>query len=186
MNKQTIESILRNPSLPFAVHEFAWLSPDGVPFDARVREMCASNRCGLYGKTWTCPPGVGEWEALRDECRSYAHALVFTTKHTLDDDFDYEGIQQSGVLHKQLDRVIADALRTQGIPHHLYSAGGCTLCKTCTYPDAPCRFPERVHRSMEACGVDVGALSRACGLKYNNGPQTVTYFSMILFPHEKG
>ena len=101
MNQQAIETILRDPSLPFAVHELAWLDPREVPFDARVREMCASNRCGLYGKTWTCPPGVGEWEDLRDECRSYAHALVFTTKHVLDDDFDFEGIQLSGVLHKQ-------------------------------------------------------------------------------------
>lgn len=181
MQKEFLEQLLSAPSLPFAVHEFAWLDPCDVPFDARVREMCASNRCGLYGKTWTCPPGVGEWEQLRDECRSYAHTLVFTTKHTLDDDFDFEGIQQSGVLHKQLDLALADALRAQGIPHLLYSAGGCSLCKACTYPDAPCRFPERVHRSMEACGVDAGALSRACGLRYNNGPQTVTYFSMILF-----
>ena len=182
MNREKIEAILRDDSLPFAVHELAWLSPCDVPFDARVRDMCASNRCGLYNKTWTCPPGVGEWEQLRDECHAHAHALIFTTKHVLEDDFDFEGIGQSGVLHKQLDRAIDQALKAHGIPHQLYSAGGCSICKTCTYPDAPCRFPDRVHRSMEACGIDVGTLSRACGLKYNNGPQTVTYFSMILFP----
>ena len=179
--KKRIEQILKDPSLPFAVHELAWLAPCDVPFDARVREMCASNRCGLYAKTWTCPPAVGDWEALRDECYTYAHALVFTTKHVLEDDFDFEGIQQSGVLHKQLDRTLDEQLGAEKIPHLLYSAGGCSLCKACTYPDAPCRHPERVHRSMEACGIDVGALARKCGLKYNNGPQTVTYFSMLLF-----
>ena len=181
MNKAQIESILRAPSLPFAVHELAWLSPCDVPFCAEVRGMCESNRCGLYNKTWTCPPGVGDWEALRDECRSYTHALVFTTKHVLDDDFDFEGIANSGVVHKQLDRALAEQLKHAGIPHQLYSAGGCSICERCTYPDSPCRFPDRVHRSMEACGIDVGALARACGLRYNNGPLTVTYFSMIVF-----
>lgn len=181
MNKEQVESILRAPSLPFAVHELAWLSPCDVPFCAEVRGMCESNRCGLYNKTWTCPPGVGDWETLRDECRSYTHALVFTTKHVLDDDFDFEGIANSGVVHKQLDRALAEQLKHAGIPHQLYSAGGCSICERCTYPDSPCRFPDRVHRSMEACGIDVGALARACGLRYNNGPQTVTYFSMIVF-----
>ncbi len=181
MIKSAVEAILRSPALPFAVHELAWLSPCDVPFCAEVRGMCESNRCGLYNKTWTCPPGVGDWETLRDECRSYTYALVFTTKHVLEDDFDFEGITNSGAVHKQLDRAIAEGLKDAGIAHHLYSAGGCNLCKQCTYPSAPCRFPDRVHRSMEACGIDVGALARACNLRYNNGPQTVTYFSMIVF-----
>ena len=184
MNENTktqIEQIIQATDLPWTIHQFAWLDPCDVPFCAEVRDMCKSNRCGLYGKTWTCPPGVGNWETLRDECRSYAHALVFTTKHILDDDFDFEGITDAGKRHKQADLALAERLKEAGIPHHLYSAGGCTLCKTCTYPDAPCRFPERVHRSMEACGIDVGALARACNLRYNNGPQTVTYFSMIVF-----
>lgn len=181
MNKEQVEAILRAPSLPYAVHELAWLSPCDVPFDARVRDMCASNRCGLYGKTWTCPPAVGDWDDLRDECYTYAHALVYTTKHVLEDDFDFEGITAAGTHHKQLDRALDEKLCEQGIAHRLYSAGGCSLCKTCTYPDTPCRFPDRVHRSMEACGIDVGALAKKCGLKYNNGAQTVTYFSMIVF-----
>ena len=181
MNKEQVESILRDPALPFAVHEFAWICPCEVPFDARVRDMCASNRCGLYGKTWTCPPGVGDWAFLRDECHAYAHALVFTSKHVLEDDFDFEGITAAGTHHKQLDRALDGMLRNLDIPHRLYSAGGCSLCSSCTYPSAPCRHPEQVHRSMEACGIDVGALAKKCGLRYNNGPQTVTYFSMIVF-----
>lgn len=137
MNKEQVEAILRAPSLPYTVHELAWLSPCDVPFDA---------------------------------------------KHVLEDDFDFEGITAAGTHHKQLDRALDEKLCEQGIAHRLYSAGGCSLCKKCTYPDAPCRFPDRVHRSMEACGIDVGALAKKCGLRYNNGAQTVTYFSMIVFP----
>ena len=33
---------------------------------------------------------------------------------------------------------------------------------------------------MEACGIDVVSLSRTAGIRYNNGPDTVTYFSLLL------
>ena len=58
---------------------------------------------------------------------------------------------------------------------------GCELCASCTYPDAPCRFPDRAGPSVEAWGINVMLLAKQLGVKYNNGPNTVTYFSMILF-----
>ncbi len=179
--KETIEMLLGDKGLPYHVHEFAWVGPQEIPFSEGVRGMCAANRCGLYGKSWACPPAVGDWQTLRDECYAYAHALIFTTKHVLEDDFDIEGMEQAALDHKQFNHKLAELLDAQGIRYLLYGAGGCTLCQKCTYPDAPCRFPDRAHRSMEACGIDVGALARKCDLRYNNGPQTVTYFSMLVF-----
>jgi predicted metal-binding protein len=181
MQKELIEQLLSDPSLPCTVHELAWVSPRDIPFSEGVRGMCAANRCGVYGKSWACPPGVGDWETLRDECYSYARILVYTTKHVLEDDFDIEGMQQAAQNHKQFDRTLSDLLEAHGIAYHLYGAGTCALCPSCTYPDAPCRFPTRAHHSMEACGIDVGALARLCGIKYNNGALTVTYFSMLAF-----
>lgn len=181
MQKELIEQLLSDPTLPCTVHELAWVSPRTIPFSEGVRGMCAANRCGMYGKSWACPPGVGDWQTLRDECYAHTHALIFTTKHVLEDDFDIEGMQKAAEDHKTFNRTLCDLLEAHAIPCLLYGAGGCTLCKTCTYPDAPCRFPTRAHRSMEACGIDVGALARLCGIKYNNGPLTVTYFSMLVF-----
>ncbi len=57
---------------------------------------------------------------------------------------------------------------------------GCNLCPICTYPDAPCRHPDRAIPSVEACGIHVVEFSRNIGLKYNNGPNTVTYFCIVL------
>ncbi len=34
---------------------------------------------------------------------------------------------------------------------------------------------------MEAAGINVVHLSRDCGIKYINGADTVTYFSLLLF-----
>ena len=73
-------------SLPDSVpqiHESAWVNPADIPFSADVRKMCEDNRCGMYGKCWTCPPGVGDWEVLRDKYQAYKEAYVFTSCHAL-------------------------------------------------------------------------------------------------------
>ena len=163
------------------VHESAWIDPATIPFSEEVRKMCEVNRCGKYGTCWTCPPAVGPWDALRDKYRAYKEAYVFTTCHALEDSFDIEGMQEAAEAHKRLDMLIAEHLsECKGQYAHL-GAGGCTICTKCTYPDAPCRFPEKTRQSMEACGIDVVTLSRQCGIKYINGADTVTYFSLLLF-----
>ncbi len=163
------------------IHEAAWVDPETIPFSEEVRKMCEVNRCGKYGTCWTCPPAVGPWDELRDKYRTYREAYVFTTCHALEDSFDFEGMQEAAAAHKRLDVLIAETLSEfRGQYAHL-GAGGCTICEKCTYPDASCRFPERTRQSMEACGIDVVTLSRTCGIKYINGADTVTYFSMLLF-----
>jgi predicted metal-binding protein len=67
-----------------------------------------------------------------------------------------------------------------GKTNPVFGAGGCTICEACAYPDL-CRFPDKAYSSIEAAGIDVTELSRAGGVRYNNGINTVTYFSMILF-----
>ena len=179
--KEILTSLLANlpDDLP-KIHESAWISPKDIPFSAEVRELCRANRCGRYGKSWSCPPGVGEWTDLRDRYQSFDEAFLFTTCHELEDSFDYEGMLAAGDLHKKLDDLIADALYGfNGKCVHL-SAGACNICEKCTYPDAQCRFPDKARQSLEASGIDVVSLARVCGVRYINGPETVTYFSLIL------
>ena len=58
--------------------------------------------------------------------------------------------------------------------------GGCTKCKKCTYPDAPCRFPNRMCPSMEGAGLVVNAVCTKNGMKYNHGPNTICYTACFL------
>lgn len=168
-------------SLPYPIHESAFLSPRKILFCQEVRDACKANLCGMYGKCWTCPPGVGRWEELRDHYQSFANAFVFTTLHTLEDSFDVEGMSEGREAHKRTEQAMETALRSQAEPFEICGAEGCTLCKKCTYPDAPCRHPERIHRSMEATGIHVVKLAADCGIHYCNGVNTVTYFSIIFW-----
>ncbi len=150
-----------------------------LKFQEEVVASCKMNYCGMYGKTWMCPPGVGTLDSLVEKYSKYDNFFVFTTKHNIEDSFDIEGMGVAREEHKKLEEVAYNALK--GEVFVLLSAGGCNICEKCTYPDSPCRFPERSRPSMEACGINVLELSRDVGINYINGENTVTYFSLVLF-----
>ena len=59
-------------------------------------------------------------------------------------------------------------------------AGACTICKECTYPDEPCRFPDKMISSMEAYGIVVSDICSANNIPYYYGPNTLTYVGCVL------
>ena len=59
--------------------------------------------------------------------------------------------------------------------------GACRLCEKCTWPDEPCRFPELVFPSMEACGLFVSQVCKDNGVPYYYGPNTMAFVSCCLF-----
>lgn len=160
-------------------HECGLISADRVEFLDSVRAACAVNYCGQYGTRWTCPPGVGTVAEWRDKCLVYRTALVFSTKHELEDPYDFEGMAAASKAHSAIECALLDEL---GFEDRLVlGAGACDLCEKCTYPSAPCRFPSRAQPTVEACGISVVDLAKACGMRYNNGENTVTYFSVVFF-----
>jgi predicted metal-binding protein len=164
-------------------HEYADVPASLLVFSREFFDTCATNACGHYNKSWTCPPATGTMEEQCERILAYKNVFVFTTMHTLEDSFDYEGMSEGRELHLRLTLELYNSLGNQ---FPFYSAGGCPLCKDkdgnsrCAYPD-PCRFPEKKIDSMEAAGINVTELSRAAGIRYNNGPNTVTYFSFALW-----
>ena len=169
------------PNTVCPIHESKWILPQEIPFSAEVRGMCEANRCGRYGTSWSCPPGCGDWEALREEFYAYKAAFVFTTCHALEDSFDIEGMEAAAQAHQNLDDALAEVLSHSDLRYIHLGMGACNICKTCTYPQAPCRHPKQMRRPPEACGIDVCAMSKSIGIRYINGPDTVTYFSILLF-----
>ena len=159
--------------------ETAVLPTERVVFAAEVREACARNACGRYGKSWTCPPGVGELADLREKYGAFSHVFVLTTRHPLEDSFDFEGMTAAGQEHNRIAETVLCGIRE--FPNEVLIAHGCNRCEHCTYPDAPCRFPELAKPSGEACGIDVVALAGAANVHYYGGPNTVTYFSVLFF-----
>ena len=40
--------------------------------------------------------------------------------------------------------------------------------------------PEEATPSVEACGLFIAEMAEPCGLNYINGPNTVTYFGLVM------
>ena len=159
------------------------IGAEQIVMDRRFREQCASNACGVYGKCWMCPPNVGDIDALMEEARGYASALLYQSIHQLEDSFDYEGMVEGGRRHSMLSSRLDQALKSAGYSGFLHlSKGGCGVCATCAkIENKPCRFPEKALASLEAYGVNVSATVKHTSMKYINGVNTVTYFGLILF-----
>ena len=166
---------------PYPIHQYAFISPIDIPFTKEVRAACEANLCGRYGKSWACPPGAGDWEELRDHYKNYKNALVYTTKHDLEDSFDIEGMDEGRIQHEKLDQTVLGLLENEKEPFELLGAGSCSLCEKCTYPDAPCRFPDQLYPAIEGHGILVNLLAAPAGIRYINGPDTVTYFGGLFF-----
>lgn len=162
------------------------LNVKALVFMPEVREMCSVDRCHSYGKNWRCPPGCGSIEDAATQAANYSYGLLVQTIGHMEDDFDYETISEAGERHKENFARLIDRLKTRYDDILPMGAGTCELCKTpegrpnCTYPDAPCRFPDKSISSMEAYGLWVSRVCELSGVPYNNGKSTITYTSCYL------
>ena len=172
-----IERLLSHPEIT----EYRIIDTTDIPFSEAVVEACRANRCGQYGTRWTCPPGVGELSEIKARILNYQHAVVFTRKHDLEDSFDIDGMREGMEHARDIFKQFRETLKRNGIPHMGLGCEGCSLCPVCSYPTAPCRHPDLAAPSVEACGIHVVNMSRQIGVRYNNGPNTVTYFCVLLF-----
>lgn len=159
------------------------VSTDLIPFDPALREMCEMNSCGMFGKTYTCPPHAGTPEALMKEAKAYKNVTLFQKVYPLEDSFDFEGMVEA---KQQFHRLTADILkicRENLDDFLLLGAGGCPLCERCGVQDGiPCRFPDLTYGNLESYCIQVSQLAKLCDMRYINGPDTVTYFGAIFTP----
>ena len=156
-----------------------------VEFEPSFRDMCRSNACGMYDRSWMCPPCIGEIHDLIAKAKSYQWALVYQTVNALEDSYDIEGMLEAG---KQMN-ALTEKVRCNldfGKDALMLGAGGCRICKVCAkVEEKPCRFPEKAISSLEAYGVNCSKLAELAGMKYINGQDTVTYFGAVFFNEQE-
>lgn len=151
-----------------------------LEFLPEVREMCAAGRCHAYGTRWTCPPACGTLEEAAAHAARYRRGVLLQSTAELEDDFDVETMQETERLHQKRFMAFADRVRAVYPDCLPMGSGTCTVCETCTYPDAPCRFPQKAIPSMEAYGLWVSKVCEQSGIKYYYGPKTITYSACVL------
>ncbi len=160
----------------------AWaFDPGLLRFLPEVRDMCSAEKCGRYGHSWSCPPACGSLEDAKREAAAYSQGILLQTVGELEDEFDFEGMEAAAKRHKEAFLRFCARLAELGEPSMPMSAGSCTLCAKCTYPDAPCRFPEKVFPSMEARGLLVSEVCALAGAPYYYGKNKLAYTGCVLY-----
>lgn len=156
------------------------LDPATICLKQEVREMCAGNSCGQYGKRWSCPPGCGTLETCSEQIKGYSYGILVQTVGDVEDTFDFESMMEIEAAHKVRFAEMYSALRSESGDVLALGAGCCTQCTSCTYPNNPCRFPEKMISSMEAYGMLVLEVCKANDLQYYYGPEKMAYTSCFL------
>ena len=147
---------------------------------ADVRQMCAADKCGAYGKNWTCPPYCGTLEECGSKRRQYSRGILLQTVGITEKTIDTRAYRRIEQQHLEHFHRICEEIRNVH-PHALcLGSGGCRICGKCAFPES-CRFPEKACSSMEGYGLFVTNVCRSNGLSYHYGPRTITYTSCILF-----
>ncbi len=151
-----------------------------VPMEM-VRSACASDKCGAYGKNWSCPPYCGTLEECGDKLRAYSRGILLQTVGMLEKTIDTKGYARVEGEHLAAFYRFAEQVRREYPNALCLASGGCRICGSCAWPE-PCRFPEKAFSSMEGYGLFVTRVCRDNGMEYSHGPRTVSYCACVLFP----
>jgi predicted metal-binding protein len=176
----TIDALAVRAKDEFGFEETGRLNMEALVFMPEVRAMCEADRCKAYGKCWSCPPGCGTLEEISERAKAYQEGIIVQSVGQLEDEFDIETMMEIDKLHVKRFAQFAAAVREIQPDCLPMAAGACSVCETCTCPDAPCRFPDRAIPSMEAYGLFVSDVCTRSGMKYNYGKCTICYTSCIL------
>lgn len=145
-----------------------------------VRDMCAADKCGAYGKNWTCPPYCGTLDECNNRLQQYSRGILLQSVGITEKTIDTRAYRRTEAQHLEHFHQLCEELR-KVYPHALcLGSGGCRICSKCAFPES-CRFPEKACSSMEGYGLFVTQVCRDNGLSYHYGERTVTYTACILF-----
>ncbi len=146
-----------------------------------VRDMCSADRCGAFGKNWTCPPHCGTLDECEAKLRRCSRGILLQTVGKTEKAIDTRAYRRTEQRHLEQFHALADQIRKAYPAALCLGSGGCRVCKTCAYPK-DCRFPERACPSMEGYGLFVTQVCRDSGVPYYHGDRTITYTACILLP----
>lgn len=145
-----------------------------------VRDMCSADRCGAYGRNWTCPPHCGTLNECGRKIRSYNRGILVQTVGTTRKRIDTKAYRRTEEKHLELFHSLCAQIRKVYPDALCLGTGGCRVCHPCAYPQS-CRFPEKACSSMEGYGLFVTQVCRDNGLPYHHGEGTITYSACVLF-----
>ncbi len=163
---------------------YTYIDPRALEFSPRIRHICKAE-CPMYGKTWACPPAVGEVAQCAEKCLGYDKCLLIGTITETRDITDIADTLATRAAHEEVTNRVRDLFREQNVEPYVLSTEACALCERCAYLDGqPCRLPERMHPCVESHGINLIPTLEANGLDFYYGGNIITWYSLLFFKEE--
>ena len=157
------------------------IDPRELEFSDRIRWIC-EHECPMYGKTWACPPAVGEVSQCEKKCLSYENCLMIGTVAEVRDIADIAETLSTRPAHEEVTNLVRDIFREQGVEPYVLSTEACDICERCAFLDGqPCRHPDRMHPCVESHGINLIPTLEENGLDFQYGENIVTWYSLPFF-----
>lgn len=177
MDKVLLEEQLSQ--LPLYVYQF--LDPKVLDFNERVRWIC-QNECPMYGKTWACPPAVGDVAQCKARCLGYSHCLMIATITEVADISDIQETLATRGEHEAITNEVRELFRQQGVEPYILSTEACAICEHCAYLDGePCRLSGKMHPCVESHGINIIPTLEENGIEFQFGSNVVTWVSLLFY-----
>ncbi len=176
MDRQKLEEQLA--VLP--LYEYAFIDTDELQFSERVRYICETE-CPMYNTTWACPPAVGTVAACQKRVMAFKEGLLIATITEVSDIANIRETLATRADHEAITRQVLEMVHRQATDTLTLSTEACAHCARCTWPDAPCRFPDRMFPCVESHGILVTELAEKHGIEFLAEGNAVTWFSLILY-----
>ena len=177
MDRTLLEQQLQN----FPLYIYAYIDPKSIEFSPRIRHICKTE-CPMYGRTWACPPGVGEVETCKEKCLGYENCLLIGTITEVSDGANIIESLSTRPEHEKITNQVRDLFREQGVQPYILSTEACAICDHCAYLDGlPCRMPGRMHPCIESHGINIIPTLEENGLEFYYGSNIITWYSLLFF-----
>lgn len=177
MNLELLEQHL----LELPLYAYFYVDPKSIEFSPRIRYICQTE-CPMYGKSWACPPGVGEVDACKAKCQSYENCLVVGTITEVRDIANLPETLSTRQEHEALTNQVRQFFREQGTEPYILSTEACAVCERCAFLDGlPCRLPGKMHPCVESHGINIIPTLEENGLDFQYGGNIVTWYSLFFF-----
>ena len=176
MDREKLEAQLSE--LP--LYQYAFIKTEDLVFSDRIRWIC-EHECPMYNTTWACPPAVGSVEECRARCMAFENGLLIATITEVSDIANINETLATRAPHEEITRQVLALVKEQVQEAMVLSTEACAVCEKCAWPDAPCRFREKMFPCVESHGIVVTDLAEKVGIDFYAEGNLVTWFSLILY-----
>lgn len=181
MIKKDIQKTIEKKILEFPLVQYEWMNPSELCFKEEVRHIC-KQECPMYGKSWSCPPGVGTVEECKKRCYGYEGIFLFTTIAEVTDISNLQETLDTRFEHEKITRSIGEIFKEEALDVMLLSSESCSFCESCAYcENEACRHPEYMIPCIESHGILVTELAEKYEIPFLNNMTTVQWFGMVFY-----